>query len=80
MPVLIKSVTGKVVDNIKTNVEGIKFTKTSFGYEDWFKIGYLEVFLQNFKKVSETTDLNKNRDIGLTSNKDRKFNELEISY
>ena len=80
MPVLIKNITGQVLDNIKTNVEAIKFTEASFGYEDWFKIGHLEVFLQNYKKVVEKTDLGKNRDIGLSINKNREFIEIEISY
>jgi hypothetical protein len=80
MPVLIKSVTGEVLDNIKTNIEIIKFTESSFGYDDWFRIGIIEVFLQNFKKVVEITDLNKNKELGLTINKNRKFIDLEISY
>lgn len=80
MPVLIKSVTGEVLDNIKTNVEAIRYTEASFGYSDWFRIGFLEVFIQNFSKVVESTNLNKNRDIGLTVNKNRNFTDLEISY
>ena len=80
MPVLIKNVTGQVLDNIKTNIEVIKFTESSFGYDDWFRIGIIEVFLQNFKKVTEITDLNKSRGFGLTINKNRKFVDLEISY
>jgi hypothetical protein len=80
MPVLIKSVTGEVLDNIKTNIEVIKFTESSFGYDDWFRIGIIEVFLQNFKKVVEITDLNKSRELGLTINKNKKFIDLEISY
>ena len=80
MPVLVKNITGQVLDNIKTNVDAFKFVEASFGYTDWFKIGHLEVFLQNYKKVIETTDLNKNRDIGLSINKNRKFIEIEISY
>lgn len=80
MPVLIKNITGQVLDNIKTNVEAIKFTEASFGHKDWFKIGHLEVFLQNYKKVVEKTDLGKNRDIGLSINKNREFIEIEISY
>ena len=80
MPVLIKSVTGEVLDNIKTNVEAIRYTEASFGYSDWFRIGFLEVFIQNFSKVVESTNLNKNRDVGLTVNKNRNFTDLEISY
>lgn len=80
MPVLIKNITGQVLDNIKTNVEAINYVNASFGYDDWFKIGHLEVFLQNYKKVTETTDLNKNRDIGLTINNNREFIPIEISY
>ncbi len=80
MPVLIKNVTGKISDNIKTNVEAIKFVEASFGYDDWFKVGHLEVFLQNYKKVVEITDLDKNRDIGLSINNGREFIEIEISY
>tara|TARA_R110000803_G_scaffold74903_3_gene139041 strand:+ start:27152 stop:27394 length:243 start_codon:yes stop_codon:yes gene_type:complete len=80
MPVLIKNIVGKVSDSISSNVEVIRFTEASFGYEDWFKIGHLEVFIQNYKKVTETTNLNKNRDIGLTINNNREFIELQISY
>jgi|TARA_R110001592_G_scaffold198839_6_gene447221 hypothetical protein len=80
MPVLIKKIVGKVSDNIKTDVEAIRFVKSSFGYEEWFKVGHLEVFLQNYKKVTESTDLGKNRNIGLSINNRREFIEIEISY
>tara|TARA_R100000544_G_scaffold35748_1_gene23322 strand:- start:4829 stop:5071 length:243 start_codon:yes stop_codon:yes gene_type:complete len=80
MPVLIKNIVGKVSDNINSNVEAIRFVETSFGYKDWFKIGHLEVFIQNYKKVTEMTDLGKNRDIGLNINNNREFIELQISY
>lgn len=80
MPILIKNITGEVLDNIKTNVEAIKYVEATFGYEDWFKVGHLEVFLQNYKKVVESTDLGKNRDIGLAINNGREFIEIEISY
>ena len=80
MPNLIKNITGKISDNIKNDIKLIKSANGQFGHDDWFKIGYFEVFLQNYKKVSETTDLNKNRDFGLSANKDKEFIEIEISY
>jgi hypothetical protein len=80
MPILIKSVTGGVLDNIITNVSGIKSMQSFFGHEEWFKIGYLEVFLQNFKKVGEIIELKNNKNIGLAINQNKKFKEIEISY
>ena len=76
MPSLIKNIVGKVSDNINSGVETIKSVETSFGHEEWFKVGHLEVFIQNYKKVTEATNLNKNRDIGLSVNNNREFIEL----
>lgn len=80
MPVLIQNVEGKILDNLTDDVKAIQFVNAEFGYEDWFVIGYLEVFLQNFKNVLESEDLNKTRDFGLTVNRNKEFIELEISY
>ena len=80
MPVLVKNIVGKISDNINSNVEAIRSVETSFGYKEWFKIGHLEVFIQNYKKVTEATNLNKNRDIGISVNNNREFIELQISY
>ena len=80
MPKLIQNITGNLIEDIEGNVGYYNFITTEFGYDDWFKIGTLEVFLQNFKYVTESTDLNKNRDIGLAYNKGKEFKELYISY
>lgn len=80
MPILIQNITGNIADNIKTNVSIIKSIQTDFGYSDWFKIGYLEVFLQNFKKVVETENLNKVKDFGMNTNRNKTFKEIQISY
>lgn len=80
MPILIQNITGKISDNIKTDVSTIKFIQSDFGYSDWFKIGSLEVFLQNFKKVISSENLYKSSDFGLNANRDKIYKEIEISY
>tara|TARA_R100000951_G_scaffold86909_1_gene74669 strand:+ start:223 stop:465 length:243 start_codon:yes stop_codon:yes gene_type:complete len=80
MIVLVKKLTGKVINDIKGSVNIGNLGETTFGHEDWFKVGALEVFLQNFKKVTEKTDLNKTSGIGLTFNNQKEFIKKEISY
>ena len=80
MPILIQNITGSLADDIHDEIDAFNFVQADFGYDDWFKIGYLEVFLQNYKKVSETTDLNKTSSFGLLVNNNKTFTELNISY
>jgi len=80
MPILIQNVIASLSDNITDDVSTIKFVKSNFGYKDWFKIGTLEVFLQNYKQVTEVTNLNKTKDFGLLVNYGKTFTEINISY
>lgn len=80
MPLLINSVNGKVLDNLKTNINNFKFVEGKFGHEDWFQVGQLEVFLQNFKKVVSSEELVTPNKHGLIVNNNRTFIEIEISY
>ncbi len=80
MPILIQNINATLLDNITDDINAIKFVEAEFGYKDWFKIGYLEVFLQNYKKVVSITDLNKTKDFGLIINNGKTFTELNISY
>jgi hypothetical protein len=80
MPILIQNITGKIADNISDDVAILKTIQTDFGYTDWFKIGSLEVFLQNFKKVVSSENLYKSSDFGLSVNRDKIYKEIEISY
>jgi len=80
MPILIQNITASLSDDISNDVSAIKFIKANFGYKDWFKIGYLEVFLQNYKQVTQLTDLNKIKDLGLLVNYGKPFTEIKISY
>ena len=80
MIVLVKKLTGEVISDIKGSVSIGNLGKTIFGHEDWFKVGYLEVFLQNFKKVTEKTDLKKTSGIGLSFNNQKEFTKKDISY
>jgi hypothetical protein len=80
MPLLIKNVEGKILDNITGEINNLKTVDGKFGYTDWFKIGYLEVFLQNFKKVSISENLPNHNPYGLVVNKNKSFIEIEISY
>ena len=54
MTVLVKKLTGKVISDIKGNVNIGNVGETAFGHEDWFKIGYLEVFLQKHQILKAT--------------------------
>ena len=80
MAVLVKKLIGKVISDIKGSVNIGNVGETTFGHEDWFKIGYLEVFLQNFKKETKKTDLNKSTGIGLSVNKGKEFTKKDVSY
>lgn len=80
MPLLIKNVNGKILDNLKDNINNVKVVKGTFGHEDWFKIGHLEVFLQNFKQVVSSEVLSTPNKYGLIVNNNKTFIELEISY
>ena len=80
MPLLIKSVNGKVLDNLKTDIKYVKLVEGNFGHGDWFKIGHLEVFLQNFKQVISSEVLETPNKYGLIVNNDKTFTEIEISY
>ena len=80
MPLLIKSVNGKVLDNFKASINNVSFVEGNFGHNDWIKIGHLEVFLQNFKKVINSEILETSNKYGLIANNNKTFIELEISY
>jgi hypothetical protein len=80
MPILIQNITGSLADDIHDEIDAFNSIETNFGYDDWFKIGSTEVFLQNYKKVSETIDLNKTRNFGLQINNNKTFTDLNISY
>jgi len=80
MPVLIQNVTGSLGDNLKGNTMMFESVSGQFGYSTWFKIGYLEVFIQNLKKVIESENLNKSRDFGMNTNTNKIFKEVKVSY
>lgn len=80
MPILIKSVTANIEQDIQTNIKQFNSLGVVFGSGDWFRIGVIEVFLQNYKKVVSTEDMNKINNFGLNVNKDKKFKEIQISY
>jgi len=80
MPKLIQNITGSLVEDISDEIDAFNAIEAKFGYSDWFKIGNLEVFLQNYKKVSEVINLNKNRDFGLVRNNNKTFIDINISY
>ena len=80
MPLLIQNIKTNVIQPINQNIDSIESVVGAFGYEDWFKIGSLEFFIQNYKKFIESENLNKNRDFGLNFNSNKTFKELKISY
>lgn len=79
MPVLIQNINANIVDNLKDTTSMFRLVKGSFGYGDWFEIGYYEAYLQNLMKVIGSEDLNKTRDFGLSYNRDSEFKVVEVS-
>lgn len=80
MPILIKSVNGKVLDNLTATINHVSVVEGTFGYSDWIRVGHLEAFLQNFKKVISTEELIISNKYGLIVNSNKSFTEIEISY
>jgi hypothetical protein len=80
MPLLIKNVKGKLLDDLEVKVNNLKEIDSKFGYSDWFKIGNIEVFLQNYSSVLKTEELDSTNNKGLVNNKNNNFIEIEISY
>ncbi len=80
MPLLIQNIKTNVIQSINQDINLIDLVGGAFGYEDWFKIGSLEFFIQNYKKYIESENLNKDRDFGLNFNSNKTFKELKISY
>jgi len=80
MPKLIKNVSTNVIESLNDNINLNNSVEGDFGYKDYFKIGNVEFFIQNYKKVIESENLNKAKDFGLAINSDKTFKELEISY
>lgn len=84
MPELIDNIEGIVIAKstsaLNDNIDLIESIESTFGYTDWFSIGDTEFYLLNFKKVSEVIDLNKTSRFGLNTNRNKKFNDINISY
>lgn len=80
MPLLIQNIKTNVIQSINQDINLIDSVGGAFGYEDWFKIGSLEFFIQNYKKYIESENLKKDRDFGLNFNSNKTFKELKISY
>jgi hypothetical protein len=80
MPLLIQNIKTNIIQSINQDINLIDSVEGAFGYEDWFKIGSLEFFIQNYKKYIESENLNKDRDFGLNFNSNKTFKELKISY
>jgi len=80
MPLLIQNIKTNIIQSINQDINLIDSVGGASGYEDWFKIGSLEFFIQNYKKYIESENLNKDRDFGLNFNSNKTFKELKISY
>lgn len=80
MSILIKKVEGEILDNLEVKINSLKEIDSKFGYSDWFKIGTLEVFLQDYTKVLSIEEVDTTNNKGLSINKNKDFTEIEISY
>tara|TARA_R110002050_G_scaffold79261_1_gene169297 strand:- start:9913 stop:10155 length:243 start_codon:yes stop_codon:yes gene_type:complete len=80
MSLLIKNVKGEILEDLEVKVNILKKIESKFGYSDWFKIGTLEVFLQDYTKVLSVEEIGTTNNKGLSINKNKDFTEIEISY
>lgn len=80
MPKLIKNISTNIIESFNDNIEFKNSVEGGFGYKDYFKLGNVEFFIQNYKKVIKSENLNKTRDFGLAFNSNKTFKEIEISY
>ena len=75
MPVMIKNISASIEQDIQGNVKQLNHLNGQFGYGDWFKIGTVEAFLQNYKKIVSSENMFKSINIGLNINKRSVFKE-----
>lgn len=76
MPQVIKNVTGSLIIPIDSQPIRVSSLVGDFKYRDWIKLDKLEAFLQNLKMVSEVTELETLREIGMKNNE---FKEININ-
>tara|TARA_R110000772_G_scaffold17946_3_gene49896 strand:+ start:73722 stop:73970 length:249 start_codon:yes stop_codon:yes gene_type:complete len=79
MPLLIRNITGNILDDLTTNIPNRAVISGAFGYGDWFIVGNLESFSQDFRKVIWTEVLSTDTTYGLTIYQNRQFIEFEIN-
>jgi len=80
MPKLIKNISTNIIESHNDNIQFNNLVESDFGYEDYFKLGNVEFFTQNYKKLIESENLNKTTNFGLSFNSDKTFKEIIISY
>ncbi len=82
MALLIKSINVTIGDNFTTTIGMID--KLTFQIAELqcnhIKLGTLEAFLIDFSKTSSIENLGDQYNFGLTTNSNKTFTELEISY
>lgn len=84
MPKLIDNIEGVIIakTTIALNSENTLVTSinSTFGYTNWFSIGDSEYYLLDFKKINEIVDISKTKNYGLGINRNKTFNDINISY
>lgn len=78
MPNLFKNITGEILDNFTSNVKLTKALNGEFGQEDYVELGGLIAYLQDFRKIPNTTDLVVPPTFGLKTKTE--YVTIEISY
>jgi len=78
MPLLIRNINGKVLDDLTTRITHLANVTGSFGYGTWFMVGNVEAFNQDFRKVLSTEVLKTNAKQGLIINNNIEFKEFNI--
>lgn len=78
MPRLLKNIETIIFDNFETTTNLVTSIEGSYGEDDYIKLGGYEAFLQDFRHISEVTNLTTPPNLGLRNN--TSFTTIEISY
>lgn len=78
MPYLVKQVKGELLDNFEGIISLIGSLNAKIGVEDYFDVGTMVGFTQNFSQAVEVTTFPQLVEYGLKNK--TQFIELQISY
>ena len=80
MPRLIKNITAEAIEENVSVISGFGTVNTQIGLEDYSNVYNFTGYLQNFTKVKTLIELPDLAYYGLAVNRNKIFDEIDISY